>query len=57
MIATSAWRLTSAESKVAKRPWYLRASSPITGRPFEVAGNAIHVPSVGYGEVVVLDLQ
>ena len=34
-----------------------RATSPITDRGFEVADNAINIPSVGYGEVVVLDLQ
>jgi hypothetical protein len=34
-----------------------RASSPITDRRFEVAKNALNVPSVGYGEVIVLDLQ
>jgi hypothetical protein len=34
-----------------------RATSPITGRRFEVANNAVNVPSVGYGEVVVVDLQ
>ena len=34
-----------------------RATSPITDRGFEVADNPINIPSVGYGEVVVLDLQ
>ena len=34
-----------------------RATSPITDRGFEGADNAINIPSVGYGEGVVLDLQ
>jgi len=34
-----------------------RATSPITSRRFKVTDNAINVPSVGYGEVVVLDLR
>ena len=34
-----------------------RATSPITGRRFKVTDNALNVPSVGYGEVIVLDLQ
>ena len=34
-----------------------RATSPITGRRFEITDNAINVPSVGYGEVVILNIQ
>ena len=34
-----------------------RATSPITGRRFKVTENAVNIPSVGYGEVVVLELQ
>jgi hypothetical protein len=34
-----------------------RATSPITDRRFEVADNAINVPSVSYGEVVVLEVD
>ena len=34
-----------------------RASSPITGRRFKVADNSINVPSVGYGEVIVLEIE
>ena len=34
-----------------------RATSPITGRRFEITDNAINLPSVGYGEVVVLDVD
>ena len=33
------------------------ASSPITGREFAIADNTIAIPSVGYGEVVVLELD
>ena len=38
-------------------PWLLRNDAVITGRRFNVTEKAINVPSVGYGEVVVLELQ
>ena len=35
----------------------ISATSPITGRRFKVTGNSINVPSVGYGEVIVLEIE
>jgi hypothetical protein len=34
-----------------------RANSPVTGRTFQVEDNTVVLPSVGYGEVVVMELD